>query len=285
MRSDRKWQRARIGWSGSIIRPRVAHDHDPRALLPRDGVSDTAASDVGGAPPARATASRRWLKVVALALLLATAALVAWKLGFFALRDPRALAAAIRRAREVPGIVPLFVATYALVATFGLPALPLTLAGGAMFGVGLGAALSWLGALLGASGAYALARLLGRDAVQGSIGKWGKRLDLLGERSGFLTILRLRLIAIVPFNLINLAAGLAGVPLRSYLAATALGIMPGTIVYTYFADSLVAGVEGAGHQAFVRVAVASVLLLLVSFAPSMARRLGARHTTRKTESP
>ena len=211
-----------------------------------------------------------------LALLLTAAALVAWKLGFFALRDPRQLAAAIRRARETRGIVPLFVATYALIATFGLPALPLTLAGGAMFGVGLGAPLNWLGALLGASGSYALARLLGRDAVYGLIGKWGERLDVLGERSGFLTILRVRLIAVLPFNLVSLAAGLAAVPFRSYVAATALGIIPGTVVYTYFADSLVAGVEGAGHQAFVRLAIAAVLLLLLSFAPSLVRRLGVR---------
>lgn len=247
-------------------------------------IDDSAPSRLEKVRPARGTRSRPWLKVVALALLLATAALVAWKLGFFALRDPRQLAVAIRRAREIQGIVPLFVAVYALVAAFGLPALPLTLAGGAMFGVGLGAPLNWLGALLGASGAYALARLLGRDAVHGLLGKWGERLEVLGERSGFLTILRLRLVAVVPFNLVSLAAGLAAVPFRSYLVATALGIVPGTIVYTYFADSLVAGVEGAGRQASARLAVAAVLLLLVSFAPSLVRRLGVRLFARKEES-
>jgi uncharacterized membrane protein YdjX (TVP38/TMEM64 family) len=213
------------------------------------------------------------------ALLIAAATLVAWRLGFFALGDPRRLAAAIRNAREIRGIVPLFVATYALVATFGLPAFPLTLAGGAMFGLGLGSVLSWLGAFIGAMGAYALARLLGRDALYGLIGKWGERLDLLGERSGFSTIFRLRVVAVVPFNLVSFAAGLASVPFPSYAAATALGIIPGTIVYTYFADSLVAGVGGAGRKALARLAIAAAALLVLSFAPSLARRLAVRRST------
>jgi uncharacterized membrane protein YdjX (TVP38/TMEM64 family) len=86
-------------------------------------------------------------------------------------------------------------------------------------------------------------------------------------------VLRLRLLPLVPFNVLSFAAGLAGVPFRPYLAATALGILPGTIVYTYFADSLLAGVEGASRQAFARVAAAGALLLAVSFGPALVRRL------------
>ena len=208
------------------------------------------------------------------ALLIVGATLLASHFGFFALRDPARLASAIRRARAVPMIMPLFVVTYAVVATFGLPAFPFTLAGGAMFGLVVGSFLSWMGALLGACGAYLLARLLGRDAVQGMLGKWGEKLDVLGARSGFSTILRLRLIPVVPFNLVSIAAGLSGVSFRAYAAATALGIIPGCVIYTYFADSLVAGVEGASHRAFLRLAIAATLLIALSFAPWLAKRLG-----------
>lgn len=215
-----------------------------------------------------------WLKAVVLALVIAAASLIAWRLGFFTLRDPQRLAAAIRNAREIRWIVPLFVGAYALVATFGLPAFPLTLAGGAMFGVGLGSLLNWTGAVLGACGSYGLARLLGRDALHGLLGRWGSRFDALGARSGFATIFRLRLIPVVPFNLVSLAAGLAGASFPSYAAATALGIIPGTVIYTYFADSLVAGAEGASRKAFIRLGLAAVLLIALSFLPRLAQRLG-----------
>ena len=215
-----------------------------------------------------------WLKAATLALLLAAAALIAWRLGFFTLRDPQRLAAAIRKAREIRWIMPLFVGAYALVTTFGLPAFPLTLAGGAMFGVGPGSVLNWTGAVLGACGSYGLARLLGRDALHGLLGRWGGRLEALGARSGFATIFRLRLIPVVPFNLASLASGLAGVSFPSYAAATALGIIPGTVIYTYFADSLVAGAEGASQKAFIRLGIAAVLLIALSFVPRLAQRLG-----------
>lgn len=214
------------------------------------------------------------LKAVVLILMISAASLMAWRLGFFALRDPQRLDAAIRRARETRGIVPLFIGAYALVATFGLPAFALTLAGGAMFGLRLGSALNWSGAVLGACGSYGLARLLGRDAVHGLLGKWGDRLDALGVRSGFATIFRLRLIPVVPFNVLNLASGLAGVSFPAYAAATALGIIPGTVIYTYFADSLVAGAAGASRQAFIRLGVAAALLISLSFLPRLAQHLG-----------
>ena len=217
---------------------------------------------------------RSWLKAVVLALVIAAASLIAWRLGFFALRDSRRLAAAIQRAREIRGIVPLFVGAYALVATVGLPAFPLTLAGGALFGLGLGSVLNWAGAVIGACGAYGLARLLGRDALHGLLGRWGNRLDALRTRSGFVAIFRLRLIPVMPFNLLSLASGLTGVSFPSYAAATALGIIPGTVIYTYFADSLVAGAEGASRKAFIRLGIAAAMLIALSFLPRLAQRFG-----------
>ena len=104
-----------------------------------------------------------------------------------------------------------------------------------------------------------------------------QKLDGLVERGGFANIFRLRLLPVVPFNLLSFAAGLAGVPLRAYLLGTALGIVPGTIVYTYFADSLIGGAEGASRAALVRVGIAATLLLALSFAPALVRRL--RHST------
>lgn len=231
--------------------------------------SGDALADVRGPLSQRAVLSR----LAILLVVIAGAVLLASRLGLFDLRDPRRLAAVVRQARGISGIAPLFVVVYGVVATFGLPATPFTLAGGAIFGTVLGAILNWCGAVLGAIGSFMLAKVLGRDALRRLLGKRAERLDGLVERGGFATILRLRLLPVVPFNVLSFAAGIAGVRLRDYVLGTALGIVPGTIVYTYFADSLISGAEGASRAAFARVAIAAGLLLAVSFAPTLLRRV------------
>ena len=195
-------------------------------------------------------------------------------LGFDEYISPERIGTTIRDAREVPFAAAIFVVVYVVVATIGLPGLPLTLAGGAIFGVAAGIALTWLGATLGATGAFLLARALGGDALRRLLGARAGTLDRIVGDGAFLTILRLRLIPVVPFNALNFGAGLAGVRLGPYVAATAIGILPGTSVYTYFADSLLAGTDGAKQTAFIRVAIAGVLLLALSYAPALAKRLG-----------
>ena len=213
-------------------------------------------------------------KLLLLVLLIAAAWLTARATGVFDALDPAQIAEQVRRARAVAWAPAAFVLVYAAVAALGLPATPLTLAGGALFGPWWGTALNWLAATIGATGAYLLARLLGRDAVQSLL---GARADLLAPfvgASAFAGMLRLRLLPLVPFNALNFGAGAAGVRPAPFVAATAIGIVPGTAVYTYFADALLAGVEGAREAAYMRVAVAGTLLVALSFAPALARRAG-----------
>ena len=208
--------------------------------------------------------------------VLGLVAVVAWRTGLFRYRDPAALAQAIRGAKDAGYAAPLFVAAYAVAATFGLPGSAFTLAGGAIFGLWVGLALNWLGAVLGATGAYTFARSLCGEACRALLGRHARALERLAPSRGFLTTLRLRLIPLVPFNLLNFAAALAGVRRRDYIAATALGIIPGTVVYTYFADSLLAGAAGAKRRALVHVAVAGALLIGLSFVPALVRKRGGR---------
>lgn len=217
---------------------------------------------------------RALVKLGILAAIIAAASFTAWKTGLSEYTDLSNAAAAVRDLRDVPFVMPLFVLAYALAATFGLPGSILTLVGGGMFGFGLGTLLNWSGATAGAVGAYTLARTLGRDAFRGVVGKYGDKLDMLAQNQGFLAILRLRLIPAVPFNVLNFASGLAGVPARSYIIATALGIIPGTAIYTYFADALLAGAEGAQERALLRLGIAGGLLVLLSFVPAIARKFG-----------
>ena len=214
-----------------------------------------------------------YVRLAVLAAVLAAAGYTSYRLGVFELRDPERLGDVIRRARDVPALPVLFVLGYAIATVFGLPGTVFTLAGGAIFGVLFGSSLNWVGATLGAIGAYTLARRLGSDAVRDLLGRHASTLDALTSKAGFATLFRLRLIPVVPFNALNFAAGLAPAPFRSYALSTALGIIPGTVVYTYFADSLVAGVTGARDRALVHVAIAGALLIALSFVPALARRL------------
>ncbi len=246
-----------------------------------DTVSEMQRDDAAGAAqaaPAKSSRSSAFVRLGILALVLAAAGYAASRAGLLDLRDPAALLAAIERAREIPYIHVVFVLVYIVVATFGLPATPFTLAGGILFGTALGSGLNWLGATIGATGTYLLARTLGGDALRKLLGGQAARLDLLAGKRGFSTLFRLRLLPVIPFNALSFTAALSGIPIRPYIAATGLGILPGTIIYTYFAGSLVGGVSGASATARTNLIIASVLLLALSFLPSLVQRVRRGNT-------
>jgi uncharacterized membrane protein YdjX (TVP38/TMEM64 family) len=228
------------------------------------------------APTAPGGRRRPALRLLALVAVLGLVGVAAWQAGILDLRDRATLLAAVERVREVPYLPLAFVAAYAVVAAFGLPATPFTLAGGVLFGTVAGSALNWTGAVLGATGTYFLGRRIGGDALPQLLGEKRGVLDGLAGDGAFGVLFRLRLLPVVPFNALSLAASLAGVPLRAYVAATGLGIIPGAVIYTYFADSLLAGVAGASDAASRQLLVATVLLLALSFTPTLVKKLRGR---------
>lgn len=208
---------------------------------------------------------------------LAAAALVFVAIGVLAhhyfgdlIRHPSQLA---ERVKALPGAPIWFVAFYAIGASLALPATPFTLVGGVVFGVLKGSFLNWLGANLGAAGSYLLARWLGKDSVSALLGSHADKLSWLTTDASLLTIVRLRLIPVVPFVGLSVAAGLAGVPMRAFVLGTAIGIIPGTIIYTWFAHSLLLGSDGASRSAFLQLAIAGTLLLALSFLPTIIAKL------------
>lgn len=215
---------------------------------------------------------RAVVRLAALALLIAGAALLVYTQGLYEYRDPAALASALRDARGVAGIPLFFLGIYTVATAFGLPGTPLMLGGGAIFGLGQGILLNWIGAVLGSAAAYGIARRLGRDATRRLLGARAARLDRFAAEHGFATVFRLRLVPIIPFIALNYGSALAGIRLRDYLLATALGILPAVAIYTYFADALVAGIAGARDQALLHVAIAAGLLIALSFVPTLLRR-------------
>lgn len=167
----------------------------------------------------------------------------------------------------------MFILIYGVACVFAVPGSLLTLTGGAIFGVWFGALYNLIGANIGASLAFSMARFLGRDFVEHLV--TGKKIASFDEKikeSGFRTVFLLRLIPLVPFNGLNFGAGFSSVRFRDYLLASLLGMVPGCFIYTYFADALLARVTGASQKAFLNLSIASVLLMTLSFLPSILKK-------------
>ena len=173
----------------------------------------------------------------------------------------------------------IFVALYATATALAVPGAILTLAGGAVFGFWWGTLYNSIAANIGANAAFLIARSLGRDAVRRLIGKDSNvlnRLDGIVERHGARGLLTLRLIPLVPFNALNFGSGLMPLKWRTYAIATLVGILPGTAIYTFFADALLQGSQEASRDALVRLVLAGALLVLLSFLPTILKRLNVR---------
>jgi uncharacterized membrane protein YdjX (TVP38/TMEM64 family) len=133
----------------------------------------------------------------------------------------------------------VFILGYALATVLFLPGSLLTLASGAIFGLVKGTIYSLIGATLGASAAFLVARYLARGAIERKIGGNAKfaAIDKAVGREGFKIVSLLRLSPAFPFNLLNYALGLTKVRFLPYLAACA-AMLPGTLLYVYYGKAL-----------------------------------------------
>jgi len=131
----------------------------------------------------------------------------------------------------------LYISAYAAAVALSVPqAAVLTIAGGLLFGTVQGALCAIGGATIGSIAIFLLARsAFGEFLTHLSAANRGGRLlatvrDGL-QRDGFMYLLAMRFLPIVPFWLVNLAASLGGVRLLPFAAATFIGIMPATFVF------------------------------------------------------
>ena len=208
-------------------------------------------------------------------MLAVVAAVVwtAWHFGYFRLGNRTALAGAVQRAREVAFIGPIFVAIYSGLAGMALPVSPLALAAGPLFGVLRGSLFVYLASLAGASIGYWLGRGVGGRAGDRMLGRSERLARRLRGHRGGIAVLRLQLIPVLPFGLVNAASGMAKVPYLHFLAATAVGVLPGTVAYVWAGQQFFAGVATAEHRALIWALAAAALLVLLSFIPTIIRRL------------
>jgi len=126
-----------------------------------------------------------------------------------------------------------YVAIYAAIVAASVPgALVMTITGGFMFGTLLGTGLTVFGATLGATGIFLIARSALGDILRRKAGGALSKMADGFRDDAFNYLLVLRLIPVFPFFIVNLAPAFLGVQLRTFIAATFIGIAPGTFVYS-----------------------------------------------------
>jgi uncharacterized membrane protein YdjX (TVP38/TMEM64 family) len=146
-----------------------------------------------------------------------------------------------------------------------LPGLPITLAGGVLFGPFWGVVYVAIGSTLGAALVFLVARYLARDWVAAKLA--GTRLVSLDEkvaRQGWKIVAITRLVPVFSFSLLNYAFGLTRISFWPYLAATFVFMLPSTIAYVYFSSNILGFLQGKISSGLI---IGVILVVVVSLIP------------------
>jgi uncharacterized membrane protein YdjX (TVP38/TMEM64 family) len=259
---------------------------------------------MSGASPSGSGLIRRLLP---LAVVLAAALAVYW----FAGRQALSLEALIRHRTVIDAFVHehavaallAYIGIYVVSVALSVPgATFLTVSGGFLFGVWIGAAASVLGATIGATVIFLVARTALGEPLLARAGPRAAELARGFREDAFSYLLFLRLVPAFPFFLVNLVPAFAGVRLGPFLAATALGVIPAAVVYSLAGtglDSVIAAQQkahadclasGAMHCRLVfdardaltpQLIAALIALGLLALVPVLVKYLKARLRTAK----
>jgi len=129
----------------------------------------------------------------------------------------------------------VFVVGYVVAAVAFVPGSILTLAAGAIFGLGKGVVIVFIAALLGSAAAFLVARYVARPAIERRLASNTRfaAIDRAVGAQGRKIVFLLRLSPVFPFNLLNYALGLTKVRFLDFFMASA-GMLPGTLLYVYY---------------------------------------------------
>jgi uncharacterized membrane protein YdjX (TVP38/TMEM64 family) len=179
-----------------------------------------------------------------------------------------------------------FVLGYGIAAVLLVPAVLLTLAGGAVFGFRRGVVYVTMGATLGATLAFFAARYVVRRFVEAYVERYPRlgAIDRAVESEGARLVFLLRLSPIVPFVFLNYVLGISRISFRDYILGT-VGMLPAVAAYVYAGKvagdlaTVVAGVatpHGPMYYVLLTIGLAATLLASVLITRAAARALAAR---------
>ncbi len=164
----------------------------------------------------------------------------------------------------------VYILIYAVAASLMVPGLPVTVAGGILFGPVRGSIYVLIGATIGASLAFFIARRMGREWVESALK--GGRLGELDEKvreQGWKIVAITRLIPLFPYNFLNYAYGLTSIRFSQYLLATFVFMIPGVVAYVVFSSSILDLFKGRASKEFI---IGVILVIIVSLLPLVYKR-------------
>lgn len=180
----------------------------------------------------------------------------------------------------------IYLAAYIAAVSFSFPAASiLTIFGGFLFGFALGGTLTAIGATIGATILFKATQSAFGDFLRDRAGPFAKKLSAGFEKDAFSYLLILRLAPVFPFFVLNIVPALFKIPTRTFVAATFLGILPGTYAYSYLGqgvDSVLLSASQSGTEASVsdlvtpEITIAFAALAIVATIPSIIRRIRSR---------
>ncbi len=166
---------------------------------------------------------------------------------------------------------------YLVVWTVGplfLPGLPITLAGGVLFGPVWGVVYTSVGSAMGAGLVFLVSRYLARDWVTSKLA--GTRLMSLDDkvaRHGWKIVAFTRLVPVFSYTLLNYAFGLTRISFWPFLAATFVCMLPVTIAFVYFSANILDLLHGHISKELI---IGAILVILVGLIPVIYKKIKAK---------
>ncbi len=159
----------------------------------------------------------------------------------------------------------IFIAAYAVATVLALPGSALSIMAGVLFGSVVGVSVVIVGATIGASLCFLIARYLLRESVESWLAKSEKfqKLDAITEKNGNIIVAITRLVPLFPFNMLNYGFGLTKVSFTTYVLWTFTCIIPGTALYVVGTDAITQSIS-AGEVPWVLVGVVLLILAILT---------------------
>ena len=165
----------------------------------------------------------------------------------------------------------IYMLIYAMAPSLFLPGLPITIAGGILFGPLRGVIYCITGATIGSCIAFLISRYIGRAWIEKKLrsSKW-RQLDTMVEQHGWKAVAFTRLIPLFPFNLLNYAFGITKVKFTHYAFTSFICMLPACIAFIVFSSSLPEVLKGNVTPSFI---IGILLIAGVSLTPFIYKKM------------
>ncbi len=159
----------------------------------------------------------------------------------------------------------LYILIYSIATIFILPSTPLNLSGGAIFGSVWGTVWTSIAAILAAVLSFSFSRSIGREFVEKKLaGQW-QSIDREIQQGGFFYLFAIRLLPLIPYGIVNFAAGLTSIKFRDYFLGTLLGTVPGILPVVMMGAGLTSLQQGNVFPILVALALTGILIVTATW--------------------